>query len=895
MDSHGPSEWIRKERHELAHMSKELLQPNDPTGEIIPATPPSPNLEGEGPVNFFSVPEELLKGSMMTKVSEKKQRRVLFQLDPDEGRILYKSKKGGIVPLESVKEIRSGQAARYHRQEFSFPEDTEDRWLTIIYILNGTYKTLHVLADTSEVLAMWEAAVRRCVAVRQGLMTGLGNVEIRDAMWERLYWKRADVEPDNKLTFPEVVGLAKRLNTAFSTIELKQFFDIADPEKKGSLDFPGFQVFVKELTRRPEIEAIYRELCERNGGKFEYPAFENFMRETQNSDASDAELKELFASISSPEALDTTPSASSNAPGPTPTPSPPVLTLEGFSSFLISPNNAAFSDQTREIWQDMSRPMSEYFISASHNTYLVGNQLVGVSTIEGYIRALLHSCRSVELDIYDGDPEPVIFHGKTLTKKVPLRAVCAAIAKYAFVTSPYPLLISAEIHCSVKQQDLIVSIMLEAFGEDLVRLDVEPRPVISVLPSPNDLKGRYLVKVFVTLQLGLPHTDDFIKAKNLYVAAQLDAMRVKKPKASDERLQTIEVDTSTDDADSDSDVGSSGLRSEIKSGLLGLKDKWRRVRGKDKDATPAAPKVKMSFELASLLVYTVGVKCRGFGKDHQYAPEHIFSLSENKVNKIVKAKDEMRDLVVHTQTHLVRTYPKGSRVESTNYEPHRFWAAGAQVVAINWQTFDLGYMMNQAMFQRNGRAGCVLKPEALRPGHEELLLKHSKHILEVTIISGYRLPRPRDSTGQEIVSTKSVLDPLVQVSLHIPDWAHPPHLSTLSSTSLSAPEGSPVPAARVWARTRVVKNNGFNPVWREVLRLPFDVVGGVSMRDLILVQFSVRDEERLGDGDEPIAQYFTPLSCLEQGYRHLPLHDAQLSQYLFSTLFVRVHIRDVHD
>lgn len=28
------------------------------------------------------------------------------------------------------------------------------------------------------------------------------------------------------------------------------------------------------------------------------------------------------------------------------------------------------------------------------------------------------------------------------------------------------------------------------------------------------------------------------------------------------------------------------------------------------------------------------------------------------------------------------------------------------------------------------------------------------------------------------------------------------------------------------------------------------------------------------------------------GYRHLPLHDAQLSQYLFSTLFVKIEVED---
>jgi hypothetical protein len=29
------------------------------------------------------------------------------------------------------------------------------------------------------------------------------------------------------------------------------------------------------------------------------------------------------------------------------------------------------------------------------------------------------------------------------------------------------------------------------------------------------------------------------------------------------------------------------------------------------------------------------------------------------------------------------------------------------------------------------------------------------------------------------------------------------------------------------------------------------------------------------------------------GFRHLPLHDSQLSQYLFSTLYVRINIRDI--
>jgi phosphatidylinositol phospholipase C, delta len=96
------------------------------------------------------------------------------------------------------------------------------------------------------------------------------------------------------------------------------------------------------------------------------------------------------------------------------------------------------------------------------------------------------------------------------------------------------------------------------------------------------------------------------------------------------------------------------------------------------------PKTKMSAAVVALLVYTVGVKCRGINKKEVYAPEHVFSLSEKTMNKILK--EGMMDLIKHSRTHLVRTYPMGLRLSSTNYEPHRYWSAGAQLVAINWQT-----------------------------------------------------------------------------------------------------------------------------------------------------------------------------------------------------------------
>ena len=66
--------------------------------------------------------------------------------------------------------------------------------------------------------------------------------------------------------------------------------------------------------------------------------------------------------------------------------------------------------------------------------------------------------------------------------------------KYGFNISPYPIIISAEIHCSISQQDLIAAIMIEEFGVALVRMPVDGMEKIKTLPSPEDLKGKILLK-----------------------------------------------------------------------------------------------------------------------------------------------------------------------------------------------------------------------------------------------------------------------------------------------------------------------------------------------------------------------------------------------------------------
>ena len=89
----------------------------------------------------------------------------------------------------------------------------------------------------------------------------------------------------------------------------------------------------------------------------------------------------------------------------------------------------------------------------------------------------------------------MITHGGTLTSKLPLRDVCTAIAQYGFAMSPYPIIISAEMHCTLAGQEAVVKILHEVFGDMLVRREEGDRCVVEKLPSPEELKGKILFKV----------------------------------------------------------------------------------------------------------------------------------------------------------------------------------------------------------------------------------------------------------------------------------------------------------------------------------------------------------------------------------------------------------------
>uniref|UniRef100_A0A4W5MG01 Phosphoinositide phospholipase C n=1 Tax=Hucho hucho TaxID=62062 RepID=A0A4W5MG01_9TELE len=235
-----------------------------------------------------------------------------------------------------------------------------------------------------------------------------------------------------------------------------------------------------------------------------------------------------------------------------------------------------------------------------------------------------------------------------------------------------------------------------------------------------------------------------------------------------------------------------------------------------------------------------------------YCYKEIRSFVENKI----PAKNKTPDFLKYNHKSLSRIYPKGQRVDSSNYDPYPLWACGCHMVALNFQTADKYTQLNSALFSLNGRTGYVLQPEMMRSDSYDphLEKRKVKFTLTVRVIAARHLPK----LGRSIAS------PFVETELcgHTEDNKF---------------------------KTVVYRDNGLNPVWKAP---PEPVTFPVHEPELTFLRFVVNEEDMFSDPNF-LAQATFPVKGIRSGYRSVPLKNGFNESIELASLLVYIDVQQV--
>nr|XP_033800027.1 1-phosphatidylinositol 4,5-bisphosphate phosphodiesterase delta-4 [Geotrypetes seraphini] len=642
--------------------------------------------------------QQMQLGTVLRKVKSrgwKKQR--YFKLQDDCMTIWYKSKKTdktkstfSISDIEAVREGHQSEVLQSIANEFP-PE----RCFTVVFC--GRRGNLNLIANSPEEARVWVQGLRKLIET----VTNMDQKELMD-QWICDWFQKADKNKDGRMNFKEVQDLLKMMNVDMNEIHAYCLFQMADKSQSGTLEGDEFVLFYKALTQRDDVLKIFQEFS-KDGKKLTLLEFMDFLHEEQlETDKTEEYALERIARYEPSETAQTL----------------HAMSIDGFLIYLCSPEGSIFNTEHRKLFQDMTQPLCHYFISSSHNTYLIEDQLRGQSSIEGYIRALKRGCRCVEVDCWDGPSnEPVVYHGHTFTSKIFFKDVVATINKYAFQVSEFPLIISIENHCSPEQQDTMAQHLKAILGDKLLSATVDGL-VPTQLPSPEELKGKILLKG--------KKIDDLEDCLN----GQLD-----------------DAYTGEDSEDED------GTEFEEET----FRNEEKRKEKKSKQ--------HLSKELSDLIIYCKSVPFQSVKQPRSQAKVYeMSSFTEYKARKLLKELGS--EYVCHSAYQLSRIYPSGLRTDSSNFNPQEMWNMGCQIVALNFQTAGVEMDLNDGLFSQNARCGYVLKPSFMRsvgstfnPERPEGRDGYRPLNLSIQVISAQQLPKvPNSKEG-------SIVDPLVRVEI----------------------------------------------------------------------------------------------------------------------------------
>ncbi|NWU08252.1 PLCH2 phosphodiesterase, partial [Cephalopterus ornatus] len=807
------------------------------------------------------------------------------------------------ISIDSIQEVCEGKQSEIFQR---YADGSFDPNCCFSIYYGDHMESLDLVSSGAEEARTWITGLKY-------LMAGISDEDslskrqrTRDqySMWLKQTFDEADKNGDGSLSISEVLQLMHKLNVNLPRQKVKQMFKEADTDdNQGTLDFEEFCAFYKMMSTRRDL---YLLLLTYSNHK-DYLDTDDLRRFLETEQKMTNVTKEHCLEIINKFE----PCLENKKEG--------ALGIDGFTNYMRSPSGDIFNPEHYHVNQDMSYPLSHYFITSSHNTYLMGDQLMSQSRVDMYAWVLQSGCRCVEVDCWDGpDGEPIVHHGYTLTSKILFKDVIETINKYAFIKNEYPVILSIENHCSIMQQKKMAQYLTEILGDKLDLSSVH-NDDSTKLPSPASLKGKILVKGKklpanisddaeegeVSDEDSADEIDDDCKLVNGDVSAnrkrveniakkKLDSL-IKESKirdCEDPNNFTVSTLPSSGKAGLKSDSKKSKLEDDVEPGedfsakrhsrsLVGSFSKRKKKGSKLKKASSLEEgeddsdsqgnlarssvhysrinrqkkTMKLSRALSDLVKYTKSVGIHDVESEISSSWQ-VSSFSETKAHQILQQKPAQ--YLRFNQHQLSRIYPSSYRVDSSNYNPQPFWNAGCQLVALNYQSEGRMLQLNRAKFSANGNCGYVLKPNCMcqgvfNPNSEDPLPGQLKKQLVLRIISGQQLPKPRDSM---LGDRGEIIDPFVEVEVI----------------------GLPVDCFK--EQTRVVDDNGFNPMWEETL------VFTVHMPEIALIRFLVWDHDPIGR--DFIGQRTIAFSSMMPGYRHVYLEGIEEA-----SIFVHVAINDI--